>query len=43
MKKSILFVVLLMAATQAMAALDLNPAPWRTDPTGLEPTTYQSW
>lgn len=32
-----------MCSVGAFAALDLNPAPWRTVPPGVEPTTYQSW
>lgn len=35
--------ILLAASSCLFAALDLNPAPWRTNPTGTEPTTYQSW
>ena len=36
-------IIALMLSCSVFAALDLNPAPWRTDPTGLAPTTYQSW
>lgn len=38
--------VLMIAAVfcaSSFAALDLNPAPWRTNPAGEVPTTYQSW
>jgi hypothetical protein len=36
-----MFVVFMCASS--FAALDLNPAPWRTTPPGQVPTTYQSW
>ncbi|MBN1456665.1 MAG: PEP-CTERM sorting domain-containing protein [Sedimentisphaerales bacterium] len=42
-KKYILFVIVTLIAGQGFAALDLIPAPWRTDPAGQAPTTYQSW
>jgi hypothetical protein len=43
MKKCILLVIVALVIGQGFAALDMNPAPWRTIPTGQEPTTYQSW
>ena len=42
-KKCILFVIVVLVAGQGFAALDLIPAPWRTNPAGQAPTTYQSW
>jgi hypothetical protein len=36
-----MFVAVFCASS--FAALDLNPAPWRTIPPGEVPTTYQSW
>ena len=43
MKKwGVVFIAVILSGS-VFAALDLDPAPWRTDPTGLEPTTYQSW
>lgn len=38
----VLMSVALLCAS-SFAALDLNPAPWRTNPAGQVPTTYQSW
>jgi len=43
MKKLLVIIVAVMLSGSVLAALDLNPAPWRTDPIGSEPTTYQSW
>lgn len=43
MKKWGVSLIVIFASASAFAALDLNPAPWRTNPTGLAPTTYQSW
>lgn len=36
-------VMMLIVSASVFAALDLTPAPFRTNPVGLEPTTYQSW
>lgn len=43
MKKCALLIVIAVVVGNGLAALDLDPAPWRTNPAGLEPTTYQSW
>ena len=37
-------IVVALGASIAFGAIyDLNPAPWRTTPPGIAPTTYQSW
>ena len=44
MKKNVLLLVMcLCMASTTFAAMDITPAPWRTDPAGIAPTTYQSW
>ena len=43
MKKLVLVIVIMMLSGGVHAALDLNPAPFRTDPIGTPTTTYQSW
>ena len=43
MKKCVLLVIIAVVVGQGLAALDSNPAPWRTNPAGEAPTTYQSW
>ena len=43
MKKWGVVLFTVMLGSSAFALYDLSPAPWRTDPTGQEPTTYQSW
>jgi hypothetical protein len=40
---SIALVLCVFSSSSAFAALDVNPAPWRTSPAGIAPTTYQSW
>ena len=36
-------IVLCVLSSSVFAALDLMPAPWRTNPIGQPATTYQSW
>lgn len=36
-------VAVMFSSGIVFAALDYVPAPWRTDPIGQPPTTYQSW
>ena len=43
MKKWGIVIIAVMISGSVFAALDSNPAPFRTDPTGTAPTTYQSW
>ena len=37
------FVFVLSVTSVSQAVIDKHPAPFRTDPEGQPPTTYQSW
>jgi hypothetical protein len=43
MKIFSVLVIIAVFCGSSFAAIDSNPAPWRTTPAGNIPTTYQSW